>query len=717
MSRRESALIRELIVYFWSLMLSAWASLIGGIAALLRRPWVWGAMLVVITLIAYGPALRAGFVWDDDIYLTRNPLMTEPGGWWRLWFSTAPPEYVPLTLTSFYIEHALWGLNPAGYHLVNLLLHAANAVLVWQLLRRLGVPGAWLAGALFAVHPVQVESAAWIAERKNVLMGLFFLLALWEWIRFVDEKERPWRVYALSLVFFALALLSKTTACMLPAALLLVLWLKKAPIDGRRLAQVAPFVVMGLGMGLLSIGWAHHQQGPQDHAPSLGMVARVLLAGRALWFYLGKLFWPANLCFSYPHWTISASDPLLYLWLLATVALAVVIWRLRPRTGRGLEVALAFFVLTLSPLLGFIMVYTFSFSFVADHYQYLACIGPLALLAAGIHWGFERLKRRPVFLQPCFCIALLLTLGTLTWWQSEMYADAETLWRTTIVRNPDSWLAQLNLGKMLLDDGDLEVAITRFQKAAEIDPGSAKAHDNLGIALARNGQVDQAIAEYQKAIALEPNMAKPHEALGLAFLRKKEADEAIDQFQKALAIQPHLAGGENSLGIAYAEKGESMTALDHFQKAVEDNPNDPEARSNLAMALAQHGKPREAVVQYQKLLEVNPANMEACNNLAWLLATSSDPSLRNGPRAVALAQQALDLAGHDDPVVLHTLSSAYAETKNYADALSTAQRALTAATGENNGVLAGKLREEIKTYQKGGLSPAGLTPGQLRGWE
>ena len=233
-----------------------------------HHDWLLGLLIVVLTLVAFGPVWHAGFIWDDDVYVTENPLLTAPDGLRRIWFSLdSPSQYFPLTYTTFYLERSLWGLNPAGYHLVNFLLHAANALLVWRVLARLRVPGAWLAAAIFALHPVQVESVAWITERKNVLMGFFFLLTLWAWIKFIDgQSKRPWRFYVLALVFYALALLAKTTACTLPAALLLILWLKKMPINWRRLAQVAPFVAMGIGMGLVTVWWERYHQGTQGES-------------------------------------------------------------------------------------------------------------------------------------------------------------------------------------------------------------------------------------------------------------------------------------------------------------------------------------------------------------------------------------------------------------------------------------------------------------------
>jgi hypothetical protein len=248
------------------------------------RNWLSGLFLVIMTLIPYGPARHAGFIWDDDQYVTNNPLLTASDGLRRIWFSLeSPSQYFPLTYTTFYLERAFGGLNPAGYHLINLLFHAANAVLVWRVLTGLRVPGAWLAAAIFALHPVQVESVAWITERKNVLMGFFFLLALVGWIKFLDEHTRRRRfIYALALVCYALALAAKTTACTLPAALLLILWLKKMPVNWRCLAQVAPFAALGVGMGMVTIWWERYHQGTQ--------------ADYSKWGSWNDCSWPAGRC-------------------------------------------------------------------------------------------------------------------------------------------------------------------------------------------------------------------------------------------------------------------------------------------------------------------------------------------------------------------------------------------------------------------------------------
>lgn len=732
-------LMRELWRSGWSALLTLWTGACS-------RPWAGALFLVAVTLAAFGPAWHGGFVWDDNIYITDNPLLTDPHGLRKIWFSLeAPSQYFPLTYTSFYIERALWHLNPAGYHVVNILLQGLAAVLAWRVLVRLGVPGAWLAAAIFAIHPVQVESVAWVSERKNVLMGVFFFLTAWAWIRFLEtDDKRRWNYYAAALVCCFLALSAKTTACTLPAALVLVLWLTKRPVNWTRLMQVAPFAAMAAGFGVISMYWEHAHTGMNGKLLAIAPVDRLLIAGRAFWFYLGKLIWPFDLCASYGHWAISPSNPLAWLWLAAVAALAGVLWWTRQRLGRGPEVAAMFFAATLAPMLGFFMLYTFVYSFVADHYQYLACLGPIALVAAAAQKGLRRLAAIKPLLEPAAGLVIVFFFGALTWVHSETYTDSETLWRETLRRNPNSSLAHVSLGQAAFKDGQFDVAIAHFKKAlelnpnlteayynvalsysklgqmdqaisfyrkeAELHPEDALAHNNLGKALIKDGKVDQGIAELQKALALLPNDANTQANLGMAFMNKGETDQAIVYLEKAVQIDPNQDEAENILGIALANKGKSEEAIAHFKRAVLINPDNATARSNLGMALAQSGDIKAAIAQYQKILEINADQMEACNNLAWLLATAPDQSLRDGPRAVDLALHAVDIGGVDNPVVLHTLASAYAETGKYQDALATARHALELADNQTNKVLAEKLRKEIQRYENHSPLRGGVTP-------
>jgi len=533
-------------------------------------------LLSGLTILAYRPVWNGGFIWDDDRYVTNNPLLAAPDGLRRIWFSLdAPSQYFPLTYTVLRVERFLWGLNPAGYHWVNLLFHVANALLVWRMLTRLNLPGGWPASAIFALHPVQVESVAWISELKNLLMGFFFLLTLLAWIEFIDSRGDRRRIfYVAALIFYFLALAAKSTACTLPAAMLLILWWQHRPIGRKALAQVAPFLGLAVAVGIIAIWWEKYHQGTRVLV-SIAPLDRLLIASRAIWFYLSKIFWPSDLTFIYPQWEISPSDPAAYTWLLLTVVLAVFIWLARRRFGRGPEVAALFFVLTLGPLLGFVMLYTFRYTFVADHYQYLACIGPIAFACCAFVRYSERI-RNGRWIEWTATLAALICLTFLTVRQSETYRDIETLWRTTIARDPNSWMAYNNLGVVRFEKGQADEAIADYRRSLRLHPDYPEAHYNLGSALLHQGQVDDAIQECESALALLPNEPDAHVVLGNAFLVKNEVDQAIGEYAKALTIRPDDSNAHYNLGVAFQQKGETGRAADEFEKAKElDRGHEP----------------------------------------------------------------------------------------------------------------------------------------------
>ncbi len=669
-----------------------------------RTDWLWALLLVVTTIFAYQQAWQAGYIWDDDKYVTENQLLTAPDGLKRIWFSLdSPSQYFPLVYTTFRLEHALWGLHPSGYHWVNILLHAANALLVWRLLCVLKVPGAWLAAGLFALHPVQVESVAWITERKNVLMGFFFLLSLLCWTKFIDEESRArWKPYVLGLGFYALALFSKTTACTLPAALLLILWLKRRPINWARVAQITPFVVLGLAMGLVSIWWERHQQGTQGELFALGLVDRVLIASRAVWFYAGKLLWPVNLSFSYPRWEISAGDPLDYLWLLAVAGLAVAVFFARRYAGRSIEVALLFFVSTLSPMLGFIMLYTFRYTFVADHYQYLASVGPLALAAAGITTGFHFVERRQRLVRQIICGMVLAALGLLTWRQCRIYADEETLWRATIATNPGSWMAHNNLGIRLLRGGAVDEAIAHYNKALEIEPIYAEAHFNLGNALVRTGRHNEAVSHYEAALQLYPRFAAAHANLGALLLESGRLEEGVASLEKAVSLDPRSATAHQRLGEALIRLGRGPASIDHLKTSLQLGGNRAEAHNTLGRAFAQNGRMEEAIAEFQRALQNEPNSTAALNNLGNVL-------LQLG--RVDEAMEHLRRAGQIDPrnaEAHYNLGNALLRAGRLEEAVASYRQAITVKPDyvrarnnlANTLVQLGHLEEAIGEYEK-----------------
>src|SRR6266513_777732 len=497
-----------------------------------------------------------------------------PDGLRRIWLSLdAPSQYFPLAYTILRIERSLWDLNPLGYHWVNILLHVGNALLVWRILARLKMSGAWWAAAVFALHPVQVESVGWISELKHVLMGFFFLLTLLTWIEYVDATHKHRRIlYVAALVFYLLALSAKATACTLPAALLLVLWVKKTAIGRRALLEIIPFVLLALGMGLLAVWWEKYHQGTRMLV-SLGPLERLLIASRAVWFYLGKIFWPAKLTFIYPQWQIDPTSPVAYLWLIAAIALVVVIYFARRFFGRSVEVAALFFVTTLGPLLGFVMLYTFRYTFVADHYQYLASIGPIALASAALA-TLSRSSKSWQWLLNGSGFAILICLGLLTWRQSATYHDAETLWRKTIAQNPGCWMAYNNLGALEFQKDKIDDAMDNYERSLRLHSDYPEARYNLGSALLQKGKIDDAIKQCEKALELQPNDSDAHVVLGNAFMAKQDIDRAIGQYEQALKLRPEDSNAHYSLGVALQEQGETDRAAREYDKAHEFEPRD-----------------------------------------------------------------------------------------------------------------------------------------------
>jgi protein O-mannosyl-transferase len=877
------------------------------------RVWLFGVLLVAVTAIAYLPVWRAGFIWDDDTFVWRNPLIQSHGGLSRLWFTTAAQDYFPLTSTTLWLEWRLWGANPLGYHLVNVLLHALSAVLVWRVLERLKVPGAALAAAIFAVHPVNVESVAWITERKNTLAMVFYLLSLLLYLRAEDGRKARTAgresqgglgpssifhapsslLYSLSLVAFACALLSKTAVAPLPVVLLGLAWWRRGRLGLREVARTIPFFGIAAAAGLVGLWFQYHRAigASMLDVRSDSFWSRLAGAGWALWFYLYKALLPVHLSFVYPRWRIDATQVGSYVPGALVLAALLVCWRYRSGWGKAALLGLGYFVLMLLPVLGFLNIYFMRYSLVADHWQYFAIIGPIALAAAGITAALEKFDGRQCEVlapgsaspPPSPCLmgkrrsvrratvggALVLVLGVLTWREALTYRDLRSLWTASVARNPSAGLAHNNLGTLLLTEGQVdealdhlrqavilepnaadvqsnlgaallrrglmdeamvhlrqavklqpdsalahsnlgnalsqqghrEEALAHLQEAARLQPGLASAHYNLGLALLQTGRADEAIVEFRRVLALEPAFAEAHMSLGNVLLAKGQGSEALDHLQKALELQPTLAAGRlslanalvqqgraeeaiaqfgqvlamqprsavahNGLGNALLQKGRTEEALAHYQAALRIEPRFAEAHLNMANLLLQQqqldraithfqaalklqpdlaaahnnlanalltkgsvddaivhfeqalklqpnlaqahnglanaflrkGRMAEAVTHYEAALAALPNHPYLLNNLAWVMATCPDASIRNGPRAIELAQQAERVTGGKDPALLGTLAAAYAEAGRFAEAVATAQRALELATAQANTNQVETSRARLKLYQ------------------
>ncbi len=677
------------------------------------HPGVMAALLLLVTLVAYGPALTGDFFlyWDDAKW-TRDmePLAQDVSGLWRIWSELgAVEQYYPLTATSFWMDRRLWGDWTLPYHVENVLLHAASAFLLGLLLRRLRVPGAWLAAFIIALHPVMVESVAWVTERKNVLSLPFFLGALIASAGFASwpervEKERGrwWRAYLLTAVLFLAAILAKVSAFVFPAVLLLLCWWKKGTLSPRRdVLPMLPFFAVAIALSLV----VHHVEtkllGSEGEVFDMSLAQHILVAGRVLCFHAGKLLAPVDVCAMYARWT---PDPAVWWqWLFpAGVILAVVAaWGLRHRIGRGPVVALFYFAGSLFPLLGFFEVYGMAFTFVADRWVYLPSLGILVPTAVCL----DRLARqvRPMPLRWGLLAAVPALLAGLTWQSAGRFRDERTLWAVTAEQNPACWAAFNNLGNLAAGEGRHEEAAALFRRALEADADNTHALNNLANALLNSGQAGEAVERFRELLERDPKLAVAHHNLGLGLLKLGRPVEAVEAFREALRLQPDLLPAHQQLGDLLLALGRSGEAEAQYLATLEVAPQDANALLTLGNLRIAQGRLREACDFYERALETSPADPVVLNNLAWLLATAEDETLRDGPRAVELAARAIQNAPERMLEYEQTLALAHAASGRFDEAAKIAGEAAAQAAAEGRGDLARILEAQRRQFlERGG---------------
>jgi tetratricopeptide (TPR) repeat protein len=651
-----------------------------------HKPWLLALVLVVVTFVAYLPLLSGTFVWDDDAWTTWiSQLLRDVSGLRSMWcHPTALQQYYPLTGTTFWLDYHLWGFWTMPYHVENVLLHALAALLFWRLLWRLRVAGAWLAGAIFALHPVMVDSAGWVTERKNVLSLVLYLGALLvygRWTSFwkgdndstpcADNSPPHWGDHLLAWLLALGALLAKATAFSLPAVILLIGWWKRGRIRWRAdVLPTVPFFALAIGLGLVTASVEGNHVGASGPEWAISFPERCLIAGRALVFYTSKLLWPGNLCFVYPRWQLDAHS--LWQWLYPAIAGGTVLglWVARRRIGRGPAAAAFFFVGTLFPVLGFMNVYFMRYSFVCDHWVYLSSLGLIALAAAGMTTAFKLFQRRRVILESVFYGTLLLMLGACTWRHTHIYRDIETLWRDTLTKNPQCWMAYNNLGTVFFQEGKVSDAIGYFEQALRIKPDNAEAHNNLGMALAQTSKIEEAIAHFEQALRIRPDFAKAHYNLGIALSQTGKREEAIEHYQQALRIKPDYPEVHNNLGMALQGAGQIQEAIGHYEQALRLKPDSAEAHNNLGAALMGQGRLQEAIGHYAQALHINPQNAEAHNNLGTVFLQEGKVS-----EAIGHYEQALRLRP-DSAEAHYNLGIALAQTGRIPEAIEHLQQAL-----------------------------------------
>lgn len=665
--------------------------------------WLLFTGLVLLTLAVYSPVWHGGMLWDDDAHMTRADLRSI-AGLWRIWFDVgATQQYYPAVHSAFWLFNQLWAQNTFGYHLVNIVLHASSAFLVVLILRRLAIPGGVLAALIFAVHPVHVESVAWITELKNTLSGVCYLSAALLYLRYDESRDRRW--YAAAAGLFGLALLSKTVTATLPAALLVVFWWKRGRIRWREdVVPLLPFFAAGVAGGLVTAWVERAQIGAEGPAFQFTFVERCLIAGRAFWFYLGKLVWPANLIFIYPRWQVSQHVAWQYAYPFALAVLLAGLWWYRTRSRAPLA-AVLFFIGTLFPALGFFNVYPFIYSFVADHFQYLASLGIIVLVSAAV-----MMLAAPW--RTAASVAVVAALALLATKQTRQYVDAETLYRTTLAANPACWMAYLNLGKLRQEQaraqGDdprlLDEAATLYREALRIEPSISQAHNNLGALLLSLGRLEEAKAEFQEALRRRPGDPEVQFNLGLVLEKLGRPEEAVTAITAALAAKPNQRGAHAALGHALQSLGRVDEAIAEYNEALRVEPRDAETHNNLGSALGTRGRMDEATAQYLAALEINPRSARASTNLGLALLRMGrvDEALKRLNDAVSFdpgfvaahynLAEALGRAGRtqeavtefaaavklqpDDPALRNELGIALAEVRRFPEAIAEFREAL-----------------------------------------
>lgn len=622
------------------------------------------AVIFLLTLAAYLPAMRGGFIWDDDKLLFDSQLIKAADGLRRIWFSTEPYDYFPLSYSAFWLEWRLWGMHTSGYHFVNLLLHALGAVLLWRVLLRLEISGAWLIALAFSLHPVCVASVAWISELKNTLSMVFYLPAILLFLRYDEEGGNGW--LGLALGAFLIALLAKSSVVMLPVVLLLCVWWRRGKLTFRDGLNALPFFALSLVFGLLTIWFQHNRAMLGDVPVGPSLANRMVTAGCAFWFYIFKIIVPINLSMIYPKWEVDAAAPNYSLPTLLLAVLTIVLWCFRKTWARPLCFGLGCFIATIFPVLGFVQMTFAKQTAVADHWQYAATPCILALLISPLSLFFTNKSGRLKF-GTCLALVFLSTLFALTWVRAGVFKNLESLARDTIRKNPGSWVAHNNLADALDVQGRTDEAIAEYGAAMRVNPEFIEAYNNLGVALANRGRFDEAVPFFYEAVRLKPDYIPNRNNLAVVLARVGRLDEAATQYMEILRCQPGMADARYQLGRLYLTAG------------------------NL----------REAAVHFSAVLDANPDAVDALNDLATIRATASDPNLRNGTQAIELAARCCKLTGFKNATALVTLGAAYAEQGRFDEAMKIAGDALEIARATSRSELIPQIERQQQCYKKG----------------
>ena len=584
--------------------------------------------IIILVCVSYFPSIYGGFIWDDNTFLTDNPIMEKPDTLKRFWMSTEAPDYFPLVSTSLWLQRLLWGLNPMGFHIFNIVLHAFNTVMLWHILCKLRFRYAWVAAAIFGVHPVHVESVAWITEIKNLQSTFFFMLTLICYLNFLYSQKKRW--YIFSLLIFLLALLSKTSVVMLPLILLLYHWWSEESLSKTSLLNAVPFFVLSALFSAVTVWFQYNRAGAMGESWSVEYLERVAIAGRAVWFYMGKLILPLDLTFIYPRWSMDPGKASSYVPVTALLSVFIILWNRRRSWGRPLLAGSGYFVINLFPILGFFNIYFMRYSFVTDHWQYLASPGIIVLAVwivtlliddASLTRSFAMNNTKGSFFQMKKYLKVslgCLLLGILmfsTFQRAKIFQKNFSIWEDTLKKNPNSWMAHNNIGLHLEEKGKLNEAIEHYKAAIRINPRYAVTYDNLGLILKRKGNPEEAAIHFKEAIRQDPKLWTSYNNLGYVLNALGKHDEAASYFQRALAINPRSIVAHNNLANILDAKGDIEKAKVHYMKALSIDSENAEIHNNLGTLFQAEKKYIKAVKHFQKAIELQPDLKEARKNL------------------------------------------------------------------------------------------------------
>ncbi|MBF0288882.1 MAG: tetratricopeptide repeat protein [SAR324 cluster bacterium] len=567
--------------------------------------------LILFTLVAYYPAIEAGFIIDDDKFFLTDQVLKVPEGLWEIWFAPSKNNgvwpYIPITRSTFWLEYQLFGQIPQISHSINIILHLISALLLWLGLKYCKVRGAWLIGVLFALHPVYVQSVAWITERKNVVSAIFYLLSFWSFFYF--DQKKCWRWYGVALFLFVCAVLSKTSTIMLPLLLIFCrLWLgftwKKADM-----LSLLPFFLVAVAMGYFRIQFELLFFGASDSQFSLSFLERLIIAGHIPFFYVSKLLFPYPLIFTYSKWNIDPAQLAMYMPLMSLLITAMILfWKYQDGWGKSLFLGLGGFLVSLFPVLGFFNNAWTQFSFVADHWVHLPSIPLLILLVQCLLLLLKAIEQREkalaLYVNTGLWGVIFLMLGVLTWQQTGLYQNHKTLWQGTLEHNPDAWIAYQELGREALEEEKYQQALHLFDKTLTYKQNHIHTYNNRGVTYVHLDQYQRAIDDFTKALQINSEFDEAYHNRGFVYAHLNKYEQAMDDYNNALRYNKNYVAAYYNRGNLYGILKQPEKAIENYDAALQINPDYAQAYQNRGLLYMRIGQQKQACMDWEKACQL-----------------------------------------------------------------------------------------------------------------